>query len=44
MLLVALFAQARAESSPWYWATTVVTETIWTICSVDEIEMVGFVL
>ncbi|KAK3341980.1 hypothetical protein B0T25DRAFT_436725, partial [Lasiosphaeria hispida] len=31
-----LLGQVRSESSPWYWATTVITETVWTICSGEE--------
>ncbi|KAK3987651.1 hypothetical protein QBC44DRAFT_270551, partial [Cladorrhinum sp. PSN332] len=30
-----------ASSSPWYWATTIVTETVWTICTVEETQTVG---
>ncbi|KAK3382119.1 hypothetical protein B0T24DRAFT_685890, partial [Lasiosphaeria ovina] len=30
------FAGAQIDTSPWIWATMVVTETVWTICAAEE--------
>ncbi|KAK4465101.1 hypothetical protein QBC42DRAFT_262081 [Cladorrhinum samala] len=40
-LLINLVHPQYNPASPWYWATTVVTETVWTVCTVEETETVG---
>ncbi|KAK0735217.1 hypothetical protein B0T26DRAFT_671389 [Lasiosphaeria miniovina] len=30
------FAGAQLDTSPWMWATVVVTETVWTMCAAEE--------
>jgi len=36
LLACFIFGFCRAQLSPWYWATTVVTETVWTICEAEH--------
>ncbi|KAK5653959.1 hypothetical protein OQA88_7635 [Cercophora sp. LCS_1] len=35
MLAAMLLSLSQADTSPWYWATTVITETVWTFCGAD---------
>ncbi|KAK0630313.1 hypothetical protein B0T17DRAFT_589876 [Bombardia bombarda] len=39
-LLAAISARAEPESLPFYWATSIITETVWTICAVVETETI----
>ena len=40
-LVILLACRRRAQSSPQYWATMVVAETVWVVCDAEEATMVG---